>query len=242
MLINCDAKALEWRTIVELAKDRLAIEELLTTDVHEKNQHDFGLPTRLVSKRFLFRVIYRGSGYAYTVDNDFNHVSTKQSYWDDMIEKFYHKYKAIDRLHGEWAQLVAAGKPIIGPSGRQWLIDMGKDYQGNSKLPWTVFTNYPNQGTGADVMTLARISFWNRLQKKEYFEHVKLISTVHDSIVADAPSELSQELCNLFHEVFRDLPNNIKKLWQYNWETPLDCEVVVGKNMKDMNLITPTCF
>ena len=88
-------------------------------------------------------------------------------------------------------------------------------------------------------MMLARIMFNSRLQKKEYADDVKLISTVHDSIVADAPSELAQELTNLFHSVFNDLPATIKKCFDYNWETPLDCEVVVGKNMKDMEKMLP---
>ncbi len=157
-----------------------------------------------------------------------------------MIEKFYKKYSAIDVQHKAWAKSVTSGNTIVIPSGRQYLIEFGRDNFGNLKLPWTVFTNYPNQGLGADVMMLARISFWNRLQKKPWGKYVKLISTVHDSIVADCPDELVQEVCNLFHEVFQSLPSNIRKMWQYNWETPLECEVVVGKNLKDMELILPS--
>jgi len=125
----------------------------------------------------------------------------------------------------------------MGPSGRQWLIDV--DYS-SGRLPWTKFTNYPNQGTGADVMQLARISFYNRLKKQPYADLVKMVSTVHDSVVADAPGELAMPLTRLAHEVFKDLPANILKCWKYNWETPLDCEVVAGPNMKDMSLLVPT--
>lgn len=92
----------------------------------------------------------------------------------------------------------------------------------------------PRQGTGADVMCLARISFYSRLKKKPYASEVKIISTVHDSIVADAPGYLAEDLIELATEVFRDLPTNIQKCWKYNWETPLDCETVVGYNMRDM--------
>jgi hypothetical protein len=60
---------------------------------------------------------------------------------------------------------------------------------------------------------------------------VLLLSTVHDSIVLDTPSEHVQRLVNLFHEVFDDLPKNIAKCWGYSWKTPLACEVSVGYNM-----------
>jgi len=242
MLVNIDAKGLEWRSIVELAKDQVALQEILNgEDTHRKNQEYFKFPAgdvgRLVAKVFLFRAIYRGPGFAYAHDPLFSSVSSSVKFWDNIIEKLYEKYFAIDQLHQQWAKLVASGQPIVGPSGRQWYVPV--DYS-SGKLPWTKFTNYPNQGTGADVMQLARISFFNRLLKQEYAKEVKMASTVHDSIVADAPSSLALPLCRLAHEVFKDLPANIKKCWRYNWETPLDCEVVVGRDMKNMTLLLPS--
>ncbi len=227
---------MEWRTLIELSKDKVALNEILNgEDPHRKNQEYFKFPSgdtgRLVAKVFLFRAIYRGPGYAYAHDPLFQNVSSSVKFWDSIIEKLYEKYFAIDSLHQRWAKLVAEGHPISGPSGRQWLINV--DYS-SGKLPWTKFTNYPNQGTGADVMCLARISFYGRLLKKPYASEVKMISTVHDSIVADAPGKYAEDLIQLATEVFKDLPENIQKCWKYNWETPLDCETVVGYNMRDM--------
>ena len=64
---------------------------------------------------------------------------------------------------------------------------------------------------------------------------ILLLSTVHDSIVLDTPSEHVQELVNLFHKVFDDLPATIQKCWGYTWKTPLACEVSVGYNMGNMS-------
>ena len=61
-----------------------------------------------------------------------------------------------------------------------------------------------------------------------------MVSTVHDSIVADCPGRYAEDLIQLATEVFADLPTNIKKCWGYTWETPLECETVVGYNMRDM--------
>lgn len=161
------------------------------------------------------------------------HVSSSAKYWDQVNEKFYAKYKGLDAKHKEWARQVASGSPIIGPLGRFWPIPMGEDRRGEIFIPWTILTNYPVQGTGADVMMLARISFMKRLRSLN-LPDVLLVSSVHDSIVVDAPSHLLQDLTNLFHQVFDDLATNIRKIFGYNWEVPLACEVKYGNNMKQM--------
>lgn len=235
MLIQCDASQLEWRVAVELAGDQVALSEILNKeDTHSKNQEAFQLPSRLISKIYLFRTIFRGSGFAFANDPEFMHVSSSAKYWDSINEKFYAKYYGLDQKHKEWAELVVAGKAIVGPLGRFWKVEMGYDYKGNLKLPWTIFTNYPVQGTAADVMTIARVSFFNRLKKLGLEKTVLLVSSVHDSIVVDAPLEYVKVVSDLFLAVFRDLQANIKKLFGYEWKTPLTCEVKWGINMKDM--------
>ncbi len=88
-------------------------------------------------------------------------------------------------------------------------------------------------------MTLARILFAKRLQSLKW-KDVLLVSSVHDSIVVDAPGYLLQEITNLFHQVFDDLQSNIKKVFGYDWEVPLACEVKHGPNMKDMKKLDRT--
>ncbi len=235
MLIQCDASQLEWRVATELSGDTVALSEILNKeDTHSKNQLAFNLPSRLISKIYLFRTIFRGSGFAFANDPEFMHVSSSPKYWDDVNQKFYQKYYGLDNWHKQLAEMVVNGEPIIGPLGRFWNIAMTTDYKGNLKLPWTIFTNYPVQGTAADVMTIARISFFNRLKKLGLEKLVLLVSSVHDSIVVDAPIQYLGKITELFMEVFADLQVNIKKLFNYDWKTPLTCEVKWGMNMKDM--------
>ena len=220
---------------VELSNDSVALSEILNKeDTHSKNQLAFNLPSRLISKIYLFRTIFRGSGFAFANDPEFMHVSSSPKYWDDVNQKFYQKYYGLDAWHKSLAEKVVAGETIHEPLGRFWNISMTTDWKGQLKLPWTIFTNYPVQGTAADVMSIARISFFNRLKKLGLEKIILLVSSVHDSIVVDAPKEYLQLVSTLFLEVFRDLPANIKKLFNYDWKTPLTCEVKWGMNMKDM--------
>lgn len=201
-------------------------------DTHSKNQEAFKLPSRLIAKVFLFRCIYRGSGWSYANDPDFMHVSTSAAFWDDMNEKFYDKYKGIDLCHKKWAQEVMAGKPIVGPLGRQWQCN-NRDKFGNTFVPWTTLTNYPVQGSGADIMMLARISAFNRIKKLNL--PGKFVSTVHDSIVYDCPEEVCKEVAEIFHAAFANIPTTIAKLYGYTWYVPMTAECKIGKNMLEMS-------
>lgn len=242
MYIQCDASQLEWRVCLELCQDPVGISEILANaDVHSINEKAFNLPSRLIAKIYLFRTIFNhGKGYAFTVDPKFMHVSTSVKYWDEVGRKFYSKYAELEQLYRHNANEVLHGRPLIGPLGREWPIGMVRDYKGEIVVPETLLVNYPTQGTGADVMQIARISFYNRLQKKPFKHLVKLRLTVHDSIVVDAPGELKQEIANLFYQVFDDLQANIKKLFGYDWVVPLACECKYGPNLKDMTKLART--
>lgn len=233
MLIQCDASQLEWRTALELSKDWVGIEEILGgEDTHAKNQTAFGLPSRLIAKIFLFRTIFRGSGWSFANDPDFMHVSTNPAFWDDMNEKFYKKYNALDKTHHRWKDIVMSGKPIVGPLGREWHIPIHRDFRGEIKIPWTTLSNYPIQGTGADVMMLARLSADKRIKAAGI--KADLISTVHDSIVWDTQEKYLGDIAALCDGVFADLPKNIERLFGYKWDTPMACESKYGPNMKGM--------
>src|SRR5215217_1031701 len=182
-IFQADASQLEWRTAVELSGDEVGLEEIIKLmDTHSLNEKAFDLPSRLIAKIYLFRTIFRGSGYAFSVDPDFMHVSDSPKFWDAVNEKFYKKYGGLNRKHYEWKDIVLRGEPIVGPLGRQWKIELDPH---NFKIPWTTLSNYPVQGTGADVMTLARLSAHRRVNERKHLHRVKFISTVHDSIVLD---------------------------------------------------------
>ena len=64
MLLNADAKQLEWICATYLSQDKVAIDEINNqVDQHADNQARFGLPSRLIAKTFVFRLIYGGSAF-----------------------------------------------------------------------------------------------------------------------------------------------------------------------------------
>lgn len=159
------------------------------------------------------------------------HVSKDPKFWDDIGEKFYSKYYGIDKKHNEWKDQVVNGQIITIPSGREWLITMGYGNYGEVKIPWTVLTNYPNQGLGADVMMLVRLSLYRRIKASK--RDIKFISTVHDDIKFDCRKQDVQFVVDTCYQVFDDLLDNIKRCWKYEWAVPMTCECYAGMNMKE---------
>ena len=213
-------------TIVELAQDQVALSEILNgEDTHAKNQAAFSLPSRLIAKIFLFRTIFRGSGWSFANDPDFTHVSSSPEFWDDMNAKFYAKYSDIDKVHNRWKDVVISGKPIQGPLGRAWSINLQRDRFGNIKIPWTTLSNYPVQGTGADLMMLARLAAHKRIRDA---------GLLCDSIVVDTQEKYLEPIAKIFEEVFTDLPAIVKKTFGYEWKTPMAGECKYGPNMLQM--------
>lgn len=235
MIVNVDAKSLEWCTYLHLSQDKVGIEEWHNVvndpskfDIHRDNQSKFNLPSRLIAKVFLFRWIYRGPAFAYSRDPDFMPVSSSVQFWQEVIDRYYSKYQGIYKTHMQYLQTVNATGKLRSPLGRSYTFNKTK----KGEFSEYEITNYPNQGLGADVMAVARVSAAARFSK--YKLRSLLVSTIHDSITSDSPPDEVDAVKEIFLEVFQDLPKNITKAYGVPWDLPMLGEVSVGPNLKDL--------
>lgn len=238
-VVNVDAKSLEWCTYLWLSQDKVGIEEWHNVvndpskfDIHKDNQTKFNLPSRLIAKVFLFRWIYRGPAFAYAHDPDFTVVSKSVDFWQGVIDQYYSKYKDLYKTHMKYLQEANRTGHLRSPLGRTYQFKRNK----RGEFSEYEITNYPNQGLGADVMAVARVSAAARFDK--YKLRSKLISTIHDSITSDSPDDEVETVKEIFLEVFQDLPQNIEKAYGIKWDLPLLGECSVGPNMKDLEEIS----
>lgn len=239
MLIKVDAKALEWRVAAYLSQDAVAIEEIKNgVDIHEENRKHFNLPSRLIAKTFIFRLIFGGTEYSYAKDPEFTEVSRDPEFWKEIIDGTYRKYSGLARWHEDLVRRAISDGCITTPTGRRFTFSSYRDNRGNLKWPRTTILNYPVQGTSADLMMIARISAKKRLKK--YGDRVLLVNTVHDSIELDVnlgvdkDYELCYNVCTVLEEVFKDIPSNFKKLYKEEFNVPLLGEVSFGNNLLNM--------
>jgi len=236
MLVNVDVKGLEVVVAAQLSGDAVLRQEIINkVDIHDTNRVAFGLGEgkqgRLIAKIFKFRLIYGGSAYSYANDPDFRAVSTSQDFWQDVIDKYYTKYKGIAKWHKQLlAEAQEHGRLTI-PSGRYYPIV--PDITKRESWPLTIIKNYPVQGFGADLVMLARLRA-SQLIRERGLEEVKLIGTIHDSIVVDCPGRMLDKVAHILKQSVEEVPMFCKKLWDYDFSLPLTCEVSYGPNKTDM--------
>jgi DNA polymerase I-like protein with 3'-5' exonuclease and polymerase domains len=229
MIVNCDAKSLEWVVGAYLSQDQVAIKEIWDEiDQHSLNQKAFGLPSRLIAKVFVFRLMYGGSAYSYANDPDFTDVSRSEKFWQKVIDAFYEKYKGLALWHTKIVQEVTQTGQLVMPTGRIYQFE--RNWKGD--WPVTTIKNYPVQGLGADIMAMIRVSFRKRFHNANI--DGLLVNTVHDSIVVDVPEYEIERVVRLFHDVFDGFPTNFRNFFGMDFNLPLRCEVSVGNNMKEL--------
>ena len=205
-------------------------------DIHGINQRVLGLPEgdigRLIAKIFIFRLMYGGSAYSYSKDSDFIHVSSSEKFWQQKIDEFYHKYKGFAQWHIQIVRDATKNGYLDMPTGRRYNYSLVRNFRGELEAPQTTIKNYPVQGLGADVMSVARVSCRRRWQNQNV--NGILVNTVHDSIVGDIQQSEVEKAALLFHGVFDSLPDNFKRVFGVEFNLPLRCEVKYGYNSTDM--------
>lgn len=235
MLLQADAKQLEWVGATYLSQDKVALEEIWNeVDQHADNQRRFGLPSRLIAKTFVFRLIYGGSAYSYANDPNFKDIGG-ESFWQDVIDQFYGKYVGLRDWHTNILNEAKRERKLVMPTGRVYNYEPDIKY-GQAKWPRTKILNYPVQGLGADLMSIARVSLRNRLKEKK---GVLLVNTVHDSIILDFDPKIwdNNSIVSLVDRCFNDVPANFKKMFGKEFNLPMRVECEVGPDWGNMEKI-----
>jgi DNA polymerase I-like protein with 3'-5' exonuclease and polymerase domains len=237
MIVNTDAKQLEWVTAVYLSQDAVGMKEIINgDDIHGDNQKRFGLPTRIAAKVLLFRTIYGGSGYSFAVDPEFSGLGG-ESWWDEKITSFYAKYQGLYYWHeGLYQRVVLNHGHLVLPTGREYQFTATR-FRGEQNYPRTKVLNYPVQGTAADLMAIARVSLHKRLRAL-VSPAILWVNTVHDSMVLDIPDEVwytsSKGIKDTIEGVFVDIPKNFERLFGQAFNLPLRAEITYGPDLKHM--------
>ena len=244
MLLNTDAKMLEWVCAVYLSQDAVGMDEIIRGfDIHDDNQKRFKLPERTLAKVLLFRTIYGGTGYSFATD-PLTGSAGGEGWWDEAIANFYAKYKGLYAWHERLVQrVVESNGRLEVPTGRIYQFQPYKNQRGEVKWPRTKILNYPVQGLAADLMSIVRVSLIKRLEP--YIRRINgilIVNTVHDSVVFDITPEVwdnsSKDIISIVQEVFEDVPLNFKKLFGVEFNLPLKADITAGTDWKNMKEVT----
>ena len=231
MLINIDAKQLEWVTAIHQSQDPVGLKEVNNgEDQHSDNQTRFRLPTRTAAKRLLFTIIYGGDGYTLSNRADTRDIGS-QDWWNGVIAEFYEKYQGLRKWHESLVErVIRNGGRLNVETGRTY--EYVKEKRGIDYVwPKTKILNYPVQGMAADLVSIARVA----LRKELYdLEDVLWCNTVHDSIVIDTRKKNIERICAATEQVFADVPTYYKQLFGVPFTLPVRCDIEVGMDWKNL--------
>jgi len=227
VLISADYSQVELRILAHISGDEHLIETFKRgADIHRATASKmFNIPEqeltaeqRRAAKVINFGVLYGMS--AFRLSNELN-IPTGQA--KDFIDAYFARYpKVSEYLERTLEEARSTGK-VTTLFGRIRYIpeihNRSFTVRGNAER---MATNAPIQGTAADLLKLAMIALERRLEEEG--RGARMLLTVHDEIVIEAPEASAAEVAGIVKETMENI---------YPLAVPLAVDVHWGKSWYD---------
>ncbi len=223
VLVDADYSQIELRVLAHMANDQNMIEAFKENrDIHTATAakvfhmpEDFVTPEmRSRAKAVNFGIVY-GIG-AFSLSKDIG-VSRKEA--ERYIQEYLSLYAGIDRYLKEVVEQAKKDGYVTTMFGRRrYLPELSSSNHNLRAFGERVAKNMPIQGTAADIIKIAMIRVFDRLQK----EHMKarLILQVHDELIVEAPVEEADKTARILSE---EMENAVRM------NVPLPADAGIGK-------------
>ena len=234
VLLDADYSQIELRLLANLSGDRQMQEAFLSgADIHAATAAQvFGMPREMVTpemrsaaKAVNFGLLY-GMG-AFSLSQDI-HVSVRQA--NQYIQNYMAQFpsvgafmeKTVDtaRINGYVTTYFQRRRPV--PE----LLASNKMVQAAGKR---IAMNTPIQGTAADIIKLAMIYVYRRLQSD--VPDAKLILQVHDELIVEVPEQHALQAGKVLGEEMQNvIRNTLSPEEQEKFPVPLTADVSMGES------------
>ncbi len=203
VLVDADYSQIELRLLAHIAGDS-AMQEGFNSDadIHAITASQvFGVPQSEVTKEMRssakavnFGIVYGISEHSLSEDIG---VSYQKAH--DYMERYFEKYSGVRKYQKEIvAQAKESGYVATLLGRRRWLPELKSSNFNLRSFGERVALNMPIQGTAADIIKLAMLAVWRRLQE----EHLKgrLVLQVHDELIVECPEDEGERVAALLEE------------------------------------------
>lgn len=250
-ILELDYSQLEMVALAYLADDKQLIDDINNgRDMHrELYKGMYGrYPTdkeRKPFKRFSFLLVYGGGATTLMAQSGCDRATAKK-----FINTFYSRYTGVKRYHEEIVakaekEAVVSYDPDksgpqytyyhTSPTGRHYIFNKyPNEYKGGLSFSPTELKNWPIQGfaTG-DVVPMMVGILLRKLEDAKLTPDVKLVMTVHDSVVLDVPIDKLNECAILAKQTLEDAPKYMKSIFNIDFPCQLGVGVDAGLNWQD---------
>ena len=250
-ILELDYSQLEMVALAYLADDKQLIDDINNgRDMHrELYKGMYGrYPTdkeRKPFKRFSFLLVYGGGATTLMAQSGCDRATAKK-----FINTFYSRYTGVKRYHEEIVakaekEAVVSYDPDksgpqytyyhTSPTGRHYIFNKyPNEYKGGLSFSPTELKNWPIQGfaTG-DVVPMMVGILLRKLEEASLTPDVKLVMTVHDSVVLDVPLDKLEKCAILAKQTLEDAPKYMKSIFNIDFPCQLGVGVDAGLNWQD---------
>lgn len=223
-LLAADYSQIELRIIAALSKEETMIEAFKNgEDIHASTASKvFGVPIdevtreqRSNAKTVNFGIVYGVSAFGLSNQTDLSRGEAKE-----LIDTYYETYPKLKAYMSEQVDFARDNgyvKTIL--DRRRYLKDINSRNAMVRSAAERNAVNAPIQGSAADIIKIAMINIYNKLEAGNY--KTKMLLQVHDELVFDVYKPELEEMTTL---IKTEMENAFKM------EVPLDVEVDTGLN------------
>ena len=203
VLCDADYSQIELRVLASMANDKNMIDAFLSgTDIHTATASQvFSMPIDMVTpvmrsraKAVNFGIVY-GIG-AFSLAKD---IGVTRAEADSYIKNYLASYPNVaSYMENTIANAKLDGFVSTYFGRRRYLPELNNSNGMLRAFGERVARNAPIQGTAADIIKLAMIKVYERLEKE--FPSAKLILQVHDELIVECDQKDAEKVCALLSE------------------------------------------
>jgi len=235
-----DSAGIEFRAAVDLARDDQGLEDIKAgVDVHANtarivfcDQWDDSLgpkdgkngQLRQQAKAFTFKPLYGGS----------SGTDSQRAYFAE----FRRRYPQIADMQQRWGDEVLRQKSLRTASGLRFYWPNARLNQRGNDVAWPEkqqIYDYPVQSFAtAEMCPTATVYLWHMMRAAEMQSF--LIALVHDSAVGEIHPDEREQWSEYLQYCFNEwIVEYLKRVYDYEWITPLASEVKMYQHWDDKN-------
>jgi DNA polymerase-1 len=227
VLVAADYSQIELRILAHLSADPLLTAAFRDrVDVHTQTAAEvFSVPREQVTaeQRRIAKAVNYGLSYGQSDFGLARALDISRSQAAEYSRRYFQRFPTIHKFMDDIVALARAqggARTLLG----RWrpIPNLMSKSPAARHAAERVAQNTPMQGTGADIIKLAMLRTTERIAKEKW--PVKLLLTVHDELVFEAPPNLADAL----GEALREDMENVYKL-----SVPLEVDIGVGENWAD---------
>ena len=222
VLVDADYSQIELRVLAHMSRDAAMTDAFQKgQDIHTRTAAEvYGVPMpevthemRSASKAVNFGIVYGISDFGLA-----RNIGVSRWTAHDFIERYLSRYPGIrDFMEGckQEGRALGYARTLFGRRRPLPELKVGRTRAFGER----VAMNMPVQGTAADIIKLAMVRVWERLQSE--LPEARLILQVHDELLIEAPQDQAQAAARLLREVMESVTE---------LSVPLVAEVKTGKS------------